>query len=167
MKKSQRFLGLNEFVEELSQHLAKVRLRSTYRSQTTLAKNLADATKKFLVRRLEPMKLDYFLYQRAGDPEETEGIEPIIIFGTHLYPDFVIEVADSPTVAVCVELVKGVPQADKVGAGLGRALACSYKYPAVISLIHHQGEAAEYMSLHNHEISADLWRGHKIRLLVR
>ena len=159
------YMGLNEFVETLSQYLTQRKLRRHYRSHERLLDDVESIVQEFMKERLGPLNLDFAVWRGVAELG-TEGIDPVPVFGTDFIPDMVVSVSDSPTLAIHAQLIRGrLSTSDKIGAAIGRALVYSQKYPAVLTLVHHTGGSAGYKHLLDREVLMDLWNSHKIKLL--
>ncbi len=168
MTELHRFMGISEFVEQVTRELAATPLRSSYPSRTALARQIAQPLSRLLAELLTPLTLPHRLWQGDINLERGEWVEPALVFGTEFTPDVVVEIADSPTLAVLTQPVRpGRDASRKVASALGEALLYSHLYPAVVVLLHRPGVDAEYKHLWDREIMNDLWRTHKIRLILR
>ena len=95
-------------------------------------------------------------------------MQPVPIFGVDFCPDMAIRVAELQAVVFILRLVnEGEEIGPKISSAIGQALIYSRYYPAVIAFIF----ALEKEEPHKHwsdwELKADLWRRHKIKLVVR
>ena len=126
----------------------------------------ADVTKairRFSEEKLASLPMPYCI-RDWGD----QALPPVAIFGTDFRPDVAIRVGEFPVVALILKLVKqGDELGLKISSTIGQALIYSRCYPAVIAFILslERGEPHKHWS--DWELKADLWRRHKIKLVVR
>jgi hypothetical protein len=120
---------------------------------------VAQVVRGFTEESLAPLNLHYHICDK-------EGLQPVLIFGADFYPDMVIEVGSFPAVAFILKLI-GEELELKISSAIGQALLYSQHYTAVIALI----LGPEVGEPHKHwldwEFKADLWRRHKIKLIIR
>ena len=111
------YMGLNEFVETLSQYLTQRKLRRHYRSHERLLDDVESIVQEFMKERLGPLNLDFAVWRGVAELG-TEGIDPVPVFGTDFIPDMVVSVSDSPTLAIHAQLIRGrLNTSDKIGGG--------------------------------------------------
>lgn len=163
-----QFLGINDFVDQVARELMAAPLRPAYRSRDTMARHVEQLLSRFLKRWLGPLNLTHRLWRGGIDIERGEWLEPAFVFGTEFTPDIVVDVGDSPTLALhTLPIRQGQAIGSRVASAIGEAVVYSHLYPAVLVLIQRTGEDVEYKHLQDREIMTDLWRSHKIRLLLR
>ncbi len=162
MAEELRYLGAADFVDQLSNELLAASLKTEYRSEARLKADVIRAVRKFAQGKFGPLGLPYEIQERA------KGLQPISIFGTDFCPDLAIEVTEFPAVAFVLKLVKGGGELEsKVGSAIGQALIYSRYYPAVIAFVLNMESGETYKHWTDWELKADLWRKHKIRLIIR
>ena len=162
MAEELRYLGAVDFVDQLCNELLSAPFKPEYRSEARLKADVIRALRKFARGKLAPLGLPYEIQERA------KGLQPVPIFGTDFCPDLAIEVTEFPSVAFVLKLAKGGEErALKVSSAIGQALIYSRYYPAVIAFVFslESGEAHKHWT--DWELKADLWRKHKIRLVIR
>jgi len=157
-----RYLGTADFVSQLSEELLSAPLKTRYRSEAQMKADVVRVVQKFTKGRLGPLGLPYEIQER------TKGLQPVPIFGADFCPDMAIEVTEFPSVAFVLKLVKGGEKLElKISSAIGQALIFSRYYSAVIAFI----LSLEGGETHKHwtdwELKADLWRKHKVRLVIR
>ncbi len=163
MANNPRYLGLNEFVQQLSNELMAAPLKRKYRSERALRAEVVKLVKNFVRTKLGPLNLPYDIQEEV----ETKT-EPICIFDTDFWPDLVIEVSELPTVAIGVSLIRpGESAAPKMGSAIGKAMIYSRQYPSVIAFILDQRQSEEQKHWLDREFKAELWAKHKVKLIIR
>lgn len=163
MAEGHRYIGLRDFVEELSWALQRASFPRPWRRREDLLVAVEGVVSRFLEEVLGP-RLPHRVLRGS---EVVEGdLSPVVLLGVSFVPDLVIEVSGQPTLAVEVHLARGKRvDGQRLGAVLGRALAFSYRYPAVLSLVFSPDRALEPRSLLDREMLLDLWTSHKVRLV--
>lgn len=160
-----RYLGLNEFTEGLSQSLAQDSLKKSYAGKAALLQELKGRIEAFLQRSVLPLDLSYRVWDTVA--ENGEGMQPVTLFGAEFIPDLVIQVGGQPTVALRVELVgRSTDATVKLSEALGHALVYSLVYPAVILVLYQKGRRLDHGHLFDREIRLDLWRRHKVLVML-
>jgi hypothetical protein len=158
-----RYFGITEFVEQLSMELLSATLLPQYDDEARLRADVSQVVKRFTEEKLAPLALCYCI-RDWGD----EALLPVAIFGADFCPDMAIRVGEFPVVAFISKLVKQETELGlKISSAIGQALIYSRCYPAVIAFV----LSLKKGELHKHwpdwELKADLWRRHKIKLVVR
>lgn len=162
-----RYMGLNDFVEELSRLLLRAPLKPEYRDPSELVADVASAVRGFLQETLRPNHIGYDVWETVATPDGL-GIVPTRAFGNVYTPSLVIDVAERPTVAFHLRRLADKAQASReITEALGTAIVYSQQYPAVILLLFCPHRVAEISGLLDREIVMELWSSHKIRLLLR
>jgi hypothetical protein len=163
MAEEPRYFGITEFVEQLSAELLSAPLLPQYDDEARLRADVAQVVKRFSRDKLAPLALSYCLQEGGG-----EALLPVVIFGTDFSPDMAIKVGGVPVVAFTLKLVKqGEEPGLKISSAIGQALIYSRCYPAVIAFVLSLEKGEPHKHWSDWELKADLWRRHKIKLVVR
>jgi hypothetical protein len=160
MAKEPQYLGVTEFVEQLSAEFSSLSLKAQDESQ--LNAKVAEVVKRFAEEKLAPLNLPYCM--RRHD----EGLQPVSIFGIDFYPELMIEVSKFPTVAFVLKLAKGEEELrNKISSAIGQGLIYRQYYPAVIAFVWNEKRGEVHKHWFDWEFKADLWKRHKIKLIIR
>ena len=158
-----QYFGITEFVEQLSAELLSTPLLPQYDDEARFRADVTQVVKRYSEEKLASLALSYRI-QDWGD----ESLLPIAIFGTDFCPDMAIRVGEFPVVAFILQLVKpGEELGLKVSSAVGQALIYSRCYPAVIAFVLRMEKGEPHKHWSDWELKADLWRRHKIKLVVR
>ncbi len=163
MAEEPQYFGITEFVEQLSAELLSAPLLPQYDDEARFRADVTQVVKRFTEDKLASLALSYCI-QDWGD----EALLPVAIFGTDFCPDMAIKVGEFPMVAFILKLVK---QGEDVGlitsSAIGQALIYSRCYPAVIAFVLSMEKGEQHKHWFDWELKADLWRSHKIKLVLR
>jgi hypothetical protein len=163
MAEEPQYFGITEFVERLSVELLSAPLLRRYDDEARFRADVTQVVKRFTEEKLASLALSYCI-QDWGD----EALLPVAIFGTDFCPDMAIKVGESPVVAFILKLVKqGEELWPKVSSAVGQALIYSRYYPAVIAFVLSLEKGEPHKHWSDWELKADLWRRHKIKLVLR
>jgi hypothetical protein len=163
MAEEPQYFGITEFVEQLSAELLSAPLRPQYDDEARLKADVTQVVKRFTEDKLAPLALAYCIEDWGG-----QALLPVAIFGTDFCPDMAIKVGEFPVVAFTLKLVKpGEEPGLKITSAIGQALIYSRCYPAVIAFVLNLEKGEPHKHWSDWELKADLWRRHKIKLLVR
>jgi hypothetical protein len=155
--------GIAEFVEQLSAELLSAPLSLQYDDEARFRADVTQVVRRFAEEKLASLALPYCI-QDWGD----EALLPVTIFGTDFCPDIAIKVGELPVVAFILQLAKqGKELGPRVSSAVGQALIYSRYYPAVITFVLSMEKGEPHKHWSDRELKADLWRRHKIRLVVR
>ena len=158
-----QYFGITEFVERLSAELLSAPLLPQYDDEARFRADVTQVVRRFAEEKLASSALPYRI-QGWGD----EALLPVAIFGTDFCPDMAIKVGEFPVVAFILQLVKqGEELGPKVSSAVGQALIYSRCYPAVIAFVLSMEKGEPHKHWSDWELKADLWRRHKIKLVVR
>ena len=167
MSASPRYLGLNDFVEEVSKALLRAPLKERYESHDLLVQDVVQAVERSLKELLGASQVSYHVWQGVAEAGG-QGIAPVEAFGNTFVADLVVDVAGKPTLALVVEMVEAPQEApQKVSSALGEAFIQAHQYPAVLLLFYSPSGAVRVQDLLDRELSMDLWSLHKVRLVAR
>lgn len=163
MAKEPQYFGITQFVERLSAELLSAPLLPQYDDEARFRADVTQVVKRFTEEKLASLALSYSI-QDWGD----EALLPVAIFGTDFCPDMAIKVGEFPVVAFILKLVKqGEELWPKVSSAVGQALIYSRYYPAVIAFVLSLEKGEPHKHWSDWELKADLWRSHKIKLVLR
>ena len=166
MTSTPHYIGLKEFVEGFARTLSRAPLKPDYRNGEALRRWLVPVVKAYLADKLGQQDLPYELRQRRSRGKRV--IDPFPVLGAAFAPDFTIDVADVPTLAILSTLANDEKTlATKIGSAVGQAIVLAHQYPAVISFVLHRGREEEYQRWPAKEIQLDLWSRHKVMLVIR
>lgn len=160
------FLGLSEFVEGMAFELVRAPFKLRYRSRSALTKDVARIVGGYLRHKLVPLQLEHALWETIA--ENGPGIQPVYVFGADFIPDLAVDVQERPTVALRVNLIRESRDTlTTIATAIGEAIVFSCLYPSVVAFVYSTGAPVEYKHLLDRQIAMDLWRDHKIRLVLR
>lgn len=163
MAKEPQYFGITEFVERLSVELLSAPLLPQYDDEARFRADVTQVVKRFTEEKLGSLALSHCI-QDWGD----EALLPVAIFGTDFCPDMAIKVGEFPVVAFILKLVKqGEELWPTVSSAVGQALIYSRYYPAVIVFVLSLEKGEPHKHWSDWELKADLWRSHKIKLVLR
>jgi hypothetical protein len=163
MADTPRYLGATEFIEELCTELLSAPFKPQYRDEEDLKEDVIEIIKSFIKSRLDPLNVSYNVWKKGNGK-----IEPIPIFGTDFYPELVIEVEEFPIVALNLEFIQEDENPlPKISSAIGQALVYSRQYPGVIAFIWNKGRKQEHKHWWDWECKTELWKKHKIKLVIR
>lgn len=159
-------MGAADFVEKLAEHLADAPLRRNYRSQASLERDLARQVAAFTRATLLPLGIPFGVWQEKASPPEEQ--DPVMAFGRDFRPHIAIEVAEIPTAALVVKLIKKEGESPAaLGAALGQALIVGRLYPAILAFVLDRGQAKAEKHWWDRELRMELWSRYKIKLVIR
>ncbi|MBI4232969.1 MAG: hypothetical protein HY686_00835 [Chloroflexi bacterium] len=165
MSTTPRYLGLNDFVEELARALRRAPWKRSYLNREAFCEEVLAVVRGVLRTTLDPVGVTYDVWRGVAEPGG-KGITPTPAFGHEFVPDLVIDVGGLPTVAIHLNLVGRYPKpSQQVAAALGVALLHAHQYPAALVYFHAPGGKVSPRGLLDREIVLELWSSHKIRLV--
>ncbi|MBI4337505.1 MAG: hypothetical protein HY683_06725 [Chloroflexi bacterium] len=163
-----RFMGLNEFVEELERTLSHMPLKDRYRDREEFSAHVAAAVKGFLPQSLGLSAVSYELWQGVAEDPAERGMRPTVFMGHDLVPSAVVDVAGRPTLALVLDTANTRrAAADKLLRALGSALVLCHQYPSVLVFLYFPSTTEVLPGLLEREVALGLWSQRKIRLLLR
>ena len=161
MAERPRYLGLSEFVEQMSNTLMNTPFERRYRSERPFRADVLKVVRGFVSSRLDPLDIAY----EIRDAKKTG---PVSVFGADFWPDLSVDVSAMPTVAIGLGLIRpGESPTEKISSAVGRAIIYARQYPSVVSLILDLGEAGEHELWIDREFTFELWSRLRIKLIVR
>jgi hypothetical protein len=165
MTESSRYLGLNDFVEQLAKGLQQAPLKKGYTSHEPFRNEVVETVKGVVKTILEPVGVSYQVWQGVAEPGG-RGIAPTLAFSQEFIPDLVVEVGGLPTVAFQFHLLARLGQANRViSSALGEAILHSHQYPAVILFLHSPNGRIAPQGLLSREVILNMWSRHKVRVV--
>ena len=162
-----RYVGLNEMVEELSLKMKLTRFQGDRINQTNIVERLAQTSEQYLAEVLGRQGINYTIWKEIAGPLGY-GIQTVLVLGNTFTPNFVINVASKPTLALCIRHIVPSPMSSyNISSAIGEAVIYSYHYPAVIVFLYLSDVERDFMRLLDREMTMGLWQTHKVKLVIR
>ena len=162
-----RYLGFNDMVEELALKMKLTRFERDRINQANIVEQLAQTSQDYLSEVLGAQGIKYNIWREIAGPL-ADGIRTVLLFGNTFVPNFVIDVAGKPTLALCIRHIVPNPMSSyNISAAIGEAMIYSYHYPAVIAFLYISDVERNHMRLLDREMTMGLWQTHKVKLVIR